>query len=171
MTSNSNVNEKLKESFKSGSEAKERLKKTADYAKRASYVGFGIIAFFWVIFFFIPSFNSSNREERLGGTQPATVVTPSAPAVTQNSPSGVVTWDRLEPDGTVPVGVWSHELQGKAGCSVKVIHDTGMHRQFRFLTTEWKDYVPGTSPDFSAIRFMAKEPGRRQPVYTFMCNN
>jgi hypothetical protein len=171
-TTNSNVNDKLKESFEAGGEAKEKLKHTAEQAKHASYVVFGIVVFLWVVFLFIPSFDSSDPENRISmsPSRPGHVVTQTAPAVIQNSASGVVTWDRLEADGSVPVGMWSHELHGKVGCSVKVIHDTGMYRQYRFITTEWKDYVPGTSPDFSAIRFMAKEPGRRQPIYTFTCS-
>jgi hypothetical protein len=68
-------------------------------------------------------------------------------------------WEKLLPDGTVPKEVWSEPLGLTPGCSHAFYADKEHQVQYRYQTAEWKDYVPGTSPDMDAIRQKATKEG------------
>lgn len=130
---------------------------------------FGTAVIVFYMFALVPDdWKFWKSEGRTNQTQPGKVVAPAAPASLQLN--GEVAWDKLEADGSVPVGVWSQKLAGRPFCSVSLAHDTSFKRQFQNNSTAWVDYVPGTSPDFTAWRFQATEPGKTPPVFQFKCS-
>lgn len=112
----------------------------------------------------LPEMSSSQASQAPMVERPAMVAQPKvveSKATWKDQPVGVE---------TLPVGVWSDEAEVRPGCRVNFAIPPGTQVQYRHYSVKWRDYVPGSSPEMSNLRWKATEEGVTEVPYTIRCS-
>lgn len=158
--------DQLKKAFQAGTEARKGLKSFAEKAKLISTWVIGVLLLIGMISIFIPYIKEEVPKVASATTQRG-VMSHQA----QSSQVAEASWKRNE-SGALPVGVWSEEVTIPFGCGTNFAAGNGsLYKvEYRALTPEWREHVPGQFPQASHLRFMVMEGGKNIATVPFSWN-